>query len=84
MAVRAKKLKVKQQLTDEGEAWLHGDDKGAGFVKYGTDDELAALWAAQGQAGRARAVLQPIFDTFMEGSDTADLRAAQQQLVMLR
>jgi tetratricopeptide (TPR) repeat protein len=45
---------------------------------------LAALWAAQGQAERARAVLQPIFDTCMEGSDTADLRAAQQQLVMLR
>jgi hypothetical protein len=46
MAIRAKKLKAKQQLTDEGEAWLHGDDKAAGFVKYAPDHELAALWAA--------------------------------------
>jgi hypothetical protein len=45
MAVRAKKLKAKQQLTDESEAWLQGDEKGAGFFKYSTDDELAALWA---------------------------------------
>src|ERR1700727_4100928 len=49
MAVRAKKLKAKQQLTDEGEAWLDGDVKGAGFFKYSTDDELAALWAAHSE-----------------------------------
>ena len=49
MAVRAKKLKAKQQLTDDHEAWLRGDDKAAGFVKYAPDGELAALWASQSE-----------------------------------
>ena len=45
MPVRKRIDKRRAELTDEGEAWLHGDDKGAGFFKYSTEDELAALWA---------------------------------------
>lgn len=49
MAIRAKKLKAKQQLTDEHIAWLNGDDEASGFVKYAPDGELAALWAANSE-----------------------------------
>jgi hypothetical protein len=45
--------------------------------------DLAALWAAQGQRDRARAILQPIFEQFVEGFDTADLKAAEHLLATL-
>jgi hypothetical protein len=45
--------------------------------------DLAALWAAQGQRDRARANLQPIFEQFVEGFDTADLKAAEHLLATL-
>jgi predicted ATPase/DNA-binding winged helix-turn-helix (wHTH) protein len=46
--------------------------------------DLAALWAAEGQRERAHAVLEPLFEGFVEGLDTADLRAAQHLLATLR
>jgi hypothetical protein len=46
--------------------------------------DLAALWAAQGQHERARAVLEPIFETFVEDVHTADLKAARQLLSTFR
>jgi predicted ATPase/DNA-binding winged helix-turn-helix (wHTH) protein len=46
--------------------------------------DLAALCAAQGQPERARAVLEPIFEEFVEGADTVDLMAAKQLLAALR
>jgi len=46
--------------------------------------DLAALRATQGQRARARAVLQPIFEKFVEGLDTADLKAAERLLARLR
>jgi hypothetical protein len=46
MPVRKRKDLRRAEVTDEHEAWLHGDDKAAGFVKYAPEDELAALWAA--------------------------------------
>jgi predicted ATPase len=46
--------------------------------------DLAALWAAHGQRGRGLAVLQPIFEKFVEGSDTADLNAAEHPLATLQ
>jgi hypothetical protein len=51
--------------------------QGARSWELRTAVDLAALWAAQGQPERARAVLEPIFDAFVEGLDTADLRAAR-------
>jgi predicted ATPase len=45
--------------------------------------DLAALWSRQGQPERARSLLQPVFEQFTEGSDTADLKAAQRLLATL-
>jgi hypothetical protein len=39
--------------------------------------------ADQGQRDRARALLQPIFEQFTEGSDTVDLKAAERLLATL-
>jgi predicted ATPase len=46
--------------------------------------DLAALWAGQGRADGARALLRPIFAQFTEGADTADLKAAERLLTTLR
>jgi predicted ATPase/DNA-binding winged helix-turn-helix (wHTH) protein len=45
--------------------------------------DLAALLAAQGQLENARALLLPVFMQFMEGSETADLKAAERLLATL-
>jgi hypothetical protein len=58
--------------------------QGARSWELRTTVDLAALWAAQGQRERARAVLTPIFEAFVEGLDTADLRAAERLLTTLR
>jgi len=42
--------------------------------------DLAALWAAQKRPERAKALLQPIFEQFVEGLDTADMKAAEELL----
>jgi predicted ATPase/DNA-binding winged helix-turn-helix (wHTH) protein len=58
--------------------------QGARSWELRTAIDLAALWAAQGQRKRAQAILQPIYDQFVEGLGTADLQAAAHQLAMLR
>jgi acyl-coenzyme A thioesterase PaaI-like protein len=58
--------------------------QGARSWELRTAVDLAALWAAQGQPEPARAVLEPIFDAFQEGLDTADLTAARRLLATLR
>jgi predicted ATPase/DNA-binding winged helix-turn-helix (wHTH) protein len=58
--------------------------QGARSWELRTAVDLAALWAAQGQTERARAVLEPIFEAFVEGLDMADLKAAKQLLATLR
>lgn len=57
--------------------------QGARSWELRTAIDLAALWAAQGQRDRARAILQPIFETFVEGLDTADLQAAEHLLASM-
>jgi len=42
--------------------------------------DLAKLWESQGRSDEARVLLQPIFDKFTEGSDAADLKAAERLL----
>ena len=54
---------------------------GAWELRAGVD--LAALLAAQGRGDSARAFLQPIFERFAEGLDTADLKAAERLLATL-
>ena len=46
--------------------------------------DLAGLWTTQGRPERARALLQPVFEQFTEGFDTADLQAAERLLASLR
>lgn len=57
--------------------------QGARSWELRTAIDLAALWAAQGQRDRARAILQPIFEQFAEGLNTTDLKAAEHLLATL-
>jgi predicted ATPase/DNA-binding winged helix-turn-helix (wHTH) protein len=57
--------------------------QGARAWELRTATDLAALFASQGRSGRARALLQPVFEQFVEGSDTADLKAAARLLAAL-
>jgi hypothetical protein len=45
--------------------------------------DLATLFAGQGQRARGRALLQPVVEQFVEGFDTADLKAAARLLETL-
>ncbi len=38
---------------------------------------LARLWQRQGKRDEAREILQPVYDWFTEGFDTADLKDAK-------
>ena len=58
--------------------------QGARSWELRTVVDLAALWAAQGERERACTVLRPIFEAFVEGLDTADLKAAERLLATLR
>ena len=51
--------------------------------KLRTARDLAALWSGQGRTGDARALLLSAFQQFTEGSDTADLKAAERLLSTL-
>ncbi len=57
--------------------------QGARAWELRTAVDLAALLAARGQRESARALLQPVFEQFDEGSDTADLKAAERLLATL-
>jgi predicted ATPase/DNA-binding winged helix-turn-helix (wHTH) protein len=60
-----------------------GRHQGARAWELRTATDLAALWAKQGRSDDARALLQPVFEQFTEGLDTADLKAAEGLLRML-
>jgi predicted ATPase len=45
---------------------------------------LARLWCGQNRRAEAVALLQPVYDRFTEGFDTADLKAAKALLDTLR
>jgi predicted ATPase/DNA-binding winged helix-turn-helix (wHTH) protein len=57
--------------------------QGARAWELRTATDLAALWATQGDADRARALLQPALAQFTEGSDTADVKSATHLLATL-
>jgi predicted ATPase len=48
-----------------------------------TATSLARLWCDQGRSAEATALLQPVYDRFTEGFDTADLKAAKALLEAL-
>jgi len=58
-------------------------DQGARAWELRTATDLAALFARQRRPERGRAVLEPVFEQFTEGSGTADLRAAKRVLASL-
>jgi tetratricopeptide (TPR) repeat protein len=57
--------------------------QGARAWELRTAIDLARLWAGQGKADNARSLLQPVFDQFTEGLDTADLQSAHRLLATL-
>lgn len=42
--------------------------------------DLGTLWASQSRPDAARKLLRPVFEQFVEGLDTADLKAAERLL----
>jgi predicted ATPase/DNA-binding winged helix-turn-helix (wHTH) protein len=57
--------------------------QGARAWELRTATDLAALFASQGRSERGRALLQPVFEQFVEGLETADLKAADRLLATL-
>jgi hypothetical protein len=57
--------------------------QGARGWELRTAVDLAALLAGQGRSENARALLRPVFEQFVEGLDTADLKAAERLLATL-
>jgi class 3 adenylate cyclase/tetratricopeptide (TPR) repeat protein len=68
--------------TDLAESYFHrsfkiAEGQGARLFQLRTATDLARLYLDQGEPARARAVLEPLYSSFDEGFDTADLLAAQ-------
>lgn len=57
--------------------------QGARAWELRTARDLAELWAGQGRARTARALLEPLAASFVEGRDTADVKAATRLLTSL-
>jgi predicted ATPase/DNA-binding winged helix-turn-helix (wHTH) protein len=57
--------------------------QGAGGWELRAASDLASLFASEGQPERGRAVLQPVFEQFVEGFETADLTTAKTLLSLL-
>ena len=57
--------------------------QGARAWELRTAVDLAALLASQGRSESGRLLLQPVFEQFAEGMDTADLKAAERLLASL-
>jgi predicted ATPase len=54
--------------------------QGARAWELRTAVDLGTVWADQKRTERARALLQPVFQTFEQGSNTEDLKAAKHLL----
>lgn len=57
--------------------------QGARGWQLRTATDLAALFASQGKSDQGRALLEPVFQQFVEGADTADLKTAERLLATL-
>jgi predicted ATPase/DNA-binding winged helix-turn-helix (wHTH) protein len=74
-------LSMPQPSVDDVEMWFmrsleSSRRQGARAWELRTGIDLASLLAGQGRRESARAVLRPVFDQFVEGSGTADLKSA--------
>jgi predicted ATPase len=79
---------IPQPNTDDAEIYLMQSlelsrHQGARAWELRTATDLASLFASQGRSQSGRALLQPVFDQFTEGFDTADLKAAERLLATL-
>ena len=61
----------------------HSRRQGARAWEVRTATDLAALWASRNRTDEARALLRPVLEQFVEGLDTADLKAAEHLLATL-
>jgi predicted ATPase/DNA-binding winged helix-turn-helix (wHTH) protein len=84
------RLLLSEPRPDAGEAELSlmqslelSRRQGARAWELRTATDLATLFAGQGRSERGRAVLQTVFEQFVEGSDTADVKAAERLLATL-
>lgn len=82
-------LQMPQPRSEEAEAcftqsleWSRR--QGARSWELRTAVDLAGLSVARGRPKEARAILQPLLDQFMEGRETADLKAAERLLATLK
>lgn len=81
-------LNMPRPRDNEAEAYLTQSldwsrRQGARSWELRASTDLAAMLAARGQSGKARALLRSVFDQFTEGSDTADLKTAESLLATL-
>jgi predicted ATPase/DNA-binding winged helix-turn-helix (wHTH) protein len=60
-----------------------GRQQGARAWQLRTAIDLAAMLSDRGRPESARTLLKPVFEQFVEGSDTADLKAAERLLATL-
>ena len=84
------RLLLSEPRPDAGEAELSlmqslelSRRQGARAWELRTATDLATLFAGQGRSERGRALLQTVFEQFVEGSDTADVKAAERLLATL-
>jgi predicted ATPase/DNA-binding winged helix-turn-helix (wHTH) protein len=82
-------LSIPQASDDEAEMCfqqsLHlSRSQGALSWELRTTMDLARMWAARGRSHQALALLEPVFASFLEGSETADLQAAARLLATLK
>ncbi|MEK6249553.1 MAG: hypothetical protein N2C12_15330, partial [Planctomycetales bacterium] len=56
------------------------NEQGAALFKLRAARDLASLWAKQSRAEAAHALLQPLYDQFTEGPETADLMECRELL----
>ena len=88
LRVKGGLLSMLQPKADDAEAWLMRSLKlsrqqGARAWELRTAVDFATLLARQRRQKSARALLRSVFGQFAEGSDTADLKAAERLLASL-
>jgi predicted ATPase/DNA-binding winged helix-turn-helix (wHTH) protein len=88
LRLKGKALLATPKRADDGETQLQRSlelsrQQGALAWELRTAIDLAALKADQGRSGDAREILRPVFSRFTEGTDTTDLRLAQDLLATL-
>ena len=81
-------LSMTQDRRDDAEAYFAQSlelsrRQGALAWELRTTTDLAKLMASRGQSEKARALLRPVFEQFIEGSDTVDVKAAERLLSAL-